>query len=81
MYRVWRRNDPNTQRIGYIRNELNRSMSLMMRFLGKNRKIKTVKRLICEVFECGNTAGYNIQFEDGLWAFVCEECVPEEYKR
>lgn len=44
-----------------------------MEFLGKEREVKTIQPIMCEVPECPKRAKNYVQFKDGLWAYICDD--------
>jgi hypothetical protein len=47
-------------------------------FLGKTRKVKSIRSIHCEIRGCSNPSTFQVQFEDGLWVDVCEEHKPKQ---
>ena len=48
-----------------------------MEFLGKQREVKVVQKLICEAEGCYKESRYTVQFKDGLWTFMCADHASE----
>lgn len=51
-----------------------------MEYLDKERHVRNVRSLSCDVDKCGTPPQYQIQFADGMWMDVCLKHKPKMLK-